>query len=128
MNRFARFLSRRLTHNIGWKLASLVLAVLLWLAVEGQPELVTVQRIPILYRGLPDGMILGSEAPGEVKAELRGPAGKLNQASLSEVYVAVSLDRVAAPGQQTFTLSNDDFSLPGGNLPSRGAVAGAVGF
>jgi hypothetical protein len=114
MNRAGRVLLRRLTHNVGWKLASLGVAVLLWLAVEGQPELVTVQQIPILYRGLPDGLVLGADAPGEVKAELRGPAGKLNQAALSEVYVAVNLEDVAAPGQQTFTLSNSDFSLPQG--------------
>lgn len=105
---------RRLTHNLGWKLASLVLAVMLWLAVVGQQELVTIQAVPILYRNLPRGMILTSEAPGDVRAEMRGPSGKMTQAALSEAFLALDLSGVTGPGEQTFTLSSTDFSLPQG--------------
>jgi hypothetical protein len=105
---------RRLTHNLGWKLASLGLAVLLWLAVVGAPEMVTIQAIPILYRNIPKGLVLASEAPGEIRAELRGPSGKLTQSALAEVFAALDLSGIGGPSEQTFTLSGADFSLPQG--------------
>jgi YbbR-like protein len=105
---------RRLTHNFAWKLASLALAVLLWFAVVGEPELVTIQAVPLLYRNLPQALLLLSDAPDEVRAELRGPSGRLTRTTLSEVFAAVDLGGVSAPGSQTFTLSQADFSLPQG--------------
>jgi hypothetical protein len=105
---------RRLTRNFGWKLASLALAVLLWSAVVGEPELVTVQAVPVLYRNLPHDLLLLSDTPGDVQAELRGPSGRLTRATLSEVFAALDLSRVTAPGEQTFTLAATDFSLPQG--------------
>lgn len=105
---------RRLTNNLIWKLASLILSVLLWFAVVGEPELVTIQPVPVLYRNLPRGLLLSSDAPAEVRAELRGPSGRLTRATLSDVFVAVDLAGVSTPGTQTFTLSQADFSLPQG--------------
>lgn len=114
MNNAGRVLWRRLTHNIGWKLGSLAVAVLLWFAVEGQPELVTMHEIPILYRNLAGGLVLGSDSLVEVRAELRGSSGKLSDPALAETFVALDLSRVTGPGEQTFTLANGDFSLPQG--------------
>ncbi len=105
---------RRLTHNFGWKLASLGLAVLLWFAVAGEPELVAIQSVPVLYRNLPATLLLLSDAPDEVRAELRGPSGKLTRAALSDAFAQLDLAGVAIPGDQTFTLSAADFSLPQG--------------
>jgi YbbR domain-containing protein len=104
----------RLTRNFGWKLASLALAVTLWTAVVGEPELVTMQAVPVLYRNLPHDLLLLSDTPGDVQAELRGPSGRLTRATLAEVFAALDLSGVNAPGEQTFTLSAVDFSLPQG--------------
>lgn len=105
---------RRLTSNLGWKLASVLLSVLLWFAMVGEPELVAIQPIPLLYRNLPKGLLLVSDAPDQIRAELRGPSGKLTRESLSEVFAAVDLAGVNSPGTQTFTLSESDFTLPQG--------------
>jgi hypothetical protein len=105
---------RRLTNNFVWKLASLGLAVLLWFAVAGEPELVAIQSIPVLYRDLPRNLLLLSDAPDQVRAELRGPSGRLTRATLSDAFAQVDLAGVVAPGDQTFTLSASDFSLPQG--------------
>ena len=105
---------RRATANFGWKLASLSLALLLWFALVGEPELVAIQPIPLLYRNLPKNLLLGSDAPDEVRAELRGPSGRLTRETLSEVVAALDLSGVTKPGTQTFTLSPSDFSLPQG--------------
>ena len=108
------WLWRRLTNNFGWKLASLAAAALLWFAVVAQPELVTIQSVPMLYRNLPPRLMLLSDAPGQVRAELRGPSGRLTRATLTDVIAAVDLAGVTGPGAQTFTLSEADFRLPQG--------------
>ena len=112
MRRF--WLWRRLTANFGWKLASLMLAAALWFAVEGEPELVTIQPLPVLYRNLPPRLMLISDAPNEVRAELRGASSRLTRATLSDAFAAVDLAGVSGPGAQTFTLSEAEFSLPQG--------------
>ena len=58
---------RVLTHNLGWKLISVVLAVLLWIAVEGEPELVTVQAVPVFYRNVDPTLALVSSPPATVR-------------------------------------------------------------
>jgi YbbR domain-containing protein len=105
---------RRLTHNIGWKLASFALAVLLWFVIAGEPELVAIQSIPVLYRNLPGNLLLLSDAPDQVRVELRGSSGRLTRATLSDAFAALDLAGVIAPGDQTFTLATADFSLPQG--------------
>jgi YbbR domain-containing protein len=104
---------RWVKHNFGWKLASLLAAVLLWFAVVGEPELVTVQAVPVLYSNLPKGLLV-SDAPDAVRAELRGPSGTLTRANLENVFASLDLSGAAPQGEQTFTLSRKEFSLPQG--------------
>jgi hypothetical protein len=105
---------RLLTRHFGWKLGSLTLAVLLWFAILGEPELVTTHTAPILYKNLPIGLLIGSDALDQVRVELRGPSGKLSQERLAEMAVLLDLSGVKGPGERTFTLSDADFHLPQG--------------
>lgn len=105
---------RKLTHNLGWKLGALVLAILLWVATVGEQELVTTHAVPILYRNLPADLLVGSDAVDVVRVELRGPASKLIPASLADLAITLNLSDVNGPGQRTFTLSGSDFHLPPG--------------
>ena len=105
---------RWLFHNFGWKLGSLVMAVLLWFAIVGEPELVTTHAVPILYRNLPGDLLIGSDAQDSVRVELRGPSAKLSEASLSDLAVMLDLRNVSGPGERTFTLADSDLRLPEG--------------
>lgn len=105
---------RLITRNFGWKLGSLALAVLLWFAILGEPELVTTHTAPILYKSLPQGLLIGSDALDQVRVELRGPSGKLSPERLAEMAVLLDLSDVKGPGERTFTLSDADFHLPQG--------------
>jgi hypothetical protein len=105
---------RLITRNFGWKLGSLTLAVLLWFAILGEPELVTTHTAPILYKNLPQGLLIGVDALDQVRVELRGPSGKLTPDRLSETAVLLDLSDVKGPGERTFTLSDADFHLPQG--------------
>jgi len=103
-----------ITRNFGAKLGSILLAILLWVAILGEPELVTTHTAPILYKDLPQGLLIGSDAIDQVRVELRGPSGKLSPDRLSEMAVLLDLSGVKGPGERTFTLSDSDFHLPQG--------------
>ncbi len=105
---------RLITRNLAWKLGSLALAVLLWFAILGEPELVTTHTAPILYKNLPQGLLIGIDALDQVRVELRGPSGKLSPDRLAEMAVLLDLADVKGPGERTFTLSDADFHLPQG--------------
>lgn len=105
---------RLITHNFGWKLGSLILAVALWFAIVGEPELVTTRAVPILYKNLPADFLIGSDVVDSVRLELRGPSGRLSAGALSDLAVTVDLAGVSNPGERTFTLSDGDVHLPPG--------------
>jgi hypothetical protein len=105
---------RPLTHNFGWKLASLALSVLLWFAIVGQPELVTTHTVPILYKNLPTDLLIGADALDSVRVELRGPLSKLTGPNLADLAMLLDLSSVGGPGERTFTLSDGDLNLPEG--------------
>lgn len=105
---------RALTRNLGWRLGALVLAILLWIATVGQPELVTTHPVPVLYKNLASNLLIGSDAVDSVRLELRGAATKLTSANLEDAAITLELSDVKDPGQRTFTLSGAELSLPPG--------------
>ena len=108
-----RTLRRLLTHNLGWKLGSLGLAMVLWLAVVGEPELITVQPANVYFRNLRPGMVIEPDV-GTLQLELRGAPAALNRENLSGVKVLVDLAGVAEAGERAFPISSRDVTLPEG--------------
>src|SRR5579862_2685990 len=104
----------RMPKNIGWKLASLFLAVLVWLAFSSTPDVVTTYTAPIVYRNLADGWMVTGNSPESVHLELRGTAGRLTAASLSEAVVLFDLANVKTTEDRTFTISESNLNLPPG--------------
>jgi len=105
---------RALTHNLGWKLGSLMLAVLLWLAIVGEPEAVTTHPVPIHYRNLPRDLLIDAEALDQIRVDLRGASSKLTSSSITDMAVVLDLSSVSGPGERTFTLSEADLHVPPG--------------
>ena len=102
------------TANLQWKALSLILALGLWLIVVGEPELVTSQAVPVLYKNLPRDLEIASDVPDRVHLEIRGPAGKLAASNLAQTAVMLDLAQVQSPGEQTFTVTTGSINLPMG--------------
>jgi YbbR domain-containing protein len=105
---------RRLFHNAGWKIGSLGLSILLWFALVGEPELATIHNVPVLYKNLPKGLLIGSNAIDMVRVELRGPTSRLTSSALADVAIMLDLSTVDGAGERTFTVSDADIHLPDG--------------
>jgi hypothetical protein len=107
-------IGRLVTRHFWWKILSLALAVGLWAAIVGEPELVTVQPVPVLYNHLPRALLLSSDTAAGVQLELRGPSRQLTRDRLAGAAVVLDLSGVTAPGEQTFTVSRTELTIPEG--------------
>ena len=105
---------RALTRNLGWKLLALLVSVVLWLAIEGAPALVTTHAVPILYRNLPPDLMIGQDAPDSARVELRGSARRLTGENLADLAIVLDLSGIRGPGERAFTLSDSNLDLPKG--------------
>jgi YbbR domain-containing protein len=103
-----------LTHNIGWKLLSLAAAVLIWISVASEPELATLQSVPVEYKGVPDDLEISSEVRESVTLETRGPSGRLRDIAGARPAVVLDFSPVHEPGERTFDLDERTVSLPRG--------------
>jgi len=103
-----------LTRNLGWKLLSLALAVLLWLVIVRSPELAREIPVPVLYQGMPEDLIVNSDIEQNVRLQIRGPSGQLTPESLTDAMVILDLENVEEPGSRTYMIRSSNVSLPRG--------------
>ncbi len=113
----------RLTRNLGWKFLSLLIAVLLWYAVVGEPEVATSVSVPIEYKNIPADLEMSTDVLERVHLEVRGPSGKLETSDLANLAVVLDLATVHRPGERTFTIQQWNVNLPSGVILSRAVPA-----
>lgn len=105
---------RALTRNLGWRLLSVLLAVMLWIAVEGEPELVTLQSVPVFYRNVESSLALVANPPAVIRIELRGASDVLSRDNLASVAVLLDLAGLNEPGERVFQVTRANITLPAG--------------
>src|SRR5712691_1459271 len=103
-----------LTRNAGWKLFALLISLMLWLAYARDPEVGTFVSVPVEYRGMPDGLEIGSDLVGSVTIDLLGPAGKLENFNAAKSAVVLDFSDIHKPGERTFQIDERNISLPSG--------------
>jgi YbbR domain-containing protein len=99
--------------NVGLKLLSIVVAVLLWLVVAVDPVVERTVRVGLELQRTPDGLELVGNIPDTVSVRLRGPASRLSELGPADIAVIVDLDG-ARPGRRLFTLTATDVTVPYG--------------
>jgi YbbR domain-containing protein len=102
------------THNLGWKLVSLVAAFFVWMNIAGEPELASIIPAPVEYKNYPKDLEISSEIVESIDVEARGPAGQLRELSDERLSAVLDFSGVKAPGERTFTLTASELKLPSG--------------
>ncbi len=105
---------RFVTENIGWKLLSLAIAVLLWISVSSEPELASFVSVPVQYKDIPEDLEIASDVVESVTLELRGPSGELRDFAENNRAAAVLDMRDARAGERTYTITEGNVRLPRG--------------
>ena len=96
-----------LTHNFGWKLLSLAIAVVVWGMVANEPELSTFTTVGVEYKNLPENLEIASDPVTSVKLELSGPSGELRGTGTGGGQPEVILDMSKVqPGERTFPIGD----------------------
>jgi YbbR domain-containing protein len=101
------------TRNIGWKLLSLAIALVLWISVAREPEVASSVSVPIEFKNPPSDLDIEGALPDRVRIEVRGSSGRLTRDNLSGVAVVLDLSD-AQPGERTYNIRRRNLNLPGG--------------
>ncbi|WP_321477130.1 CdaR family protein [uncultured Paludibaculum sp.] len=112
-----------LTRNLGWKLASLLAAFVMWLLVSGARELTTSITVPVQYRNIPKSLEISSDMMEQVHLVLRGPSPLLTRLAPGGLPLVIDLSDARTPGQRTFTLDSRNIALPAGVTLERAVPA-----
>jgi YbbR domain-containing protein len=102
------------THNVWWKLLSLVAAFFIWMEVASEPELATVISAPVEYKNFPKDLEISSNVIDSVEIEARGASGRLRELTDSRIAAIVDFSDVKGPGERTVTLTVAQLNLPQG--------------
>jgi len=102
-----------LFRRLGLKIASVVLAALIWLVVAGEQIVERGFRIPLEFSNLPAELELAGDPPTLVDVRVRGSSGALGRLTPGELVAILDL-RQARPGPRLFHLSGGDVRAPFG--------------
>ncbi|MCS7024021.1 MAG: CdaR family protein [Bryobacteraceae bacterium] len=100
------------TENLGLKLLSLAVALLLWLALVGEPNTTSAIVVPVQYHNLPKDLEISSEFVHSAYVEVRGTRARL--ATLGNAVVVIDLAGQTQPGERTFPILGSNVNLPPG--------------
>ncbi|HZI80318.1 MAG TPA: CdaR family protein [Vicinamibacterales bacterium] len=99
--------------RLGLKIASVVLAALIWLVVAGEQIVERGFRIPLEFSNLPAELELAGDPPTLVDVRVRGSSGALGRLTPGELVAILDL-RQARAGPRLFHLSGSDVRAPFG--------------
>jgi YbbR domain-containing protein len=105
------FVHKYVLNNVGLKLVSLAIAVLLWWVVGRDPTIEIPMTVPLEFHHAPDKLEMNSDSPLQAEITMRGPERLLRQISASDVHAVLDLQG-AVPGERTFDLTPKQIRVP----------------
>ncbi len=99
--------------NLGLKLLSVAMALLLWLAVSGEQIVERSLRVPLELQNIPDQLELVDIPPPGVDVRVRGPSGLLSHLTSGDIVAVLDLSS-ARPGRRLFPLTPERVHGPSG--------------
>lgn len=109
---------KKLFDNLGIKILSLVLAVILWIFVTSQERSEVGFSIPIQLKNIPESLEILRTSAEYMNVRISGPGAIIKGITPQQVQVTIDL-KDAKEGQTYYQISQGDISLPKGVEPSR---------
>ncbi len=101
------------TRNVGLKLLSLAIALMLWWTMARQPEAQMVIRVPIEFYHVPKDLQFSSETVPQAQIRVRGSSRVLRDLAQADVHPVIDLSNASA-GEQTYPIRANSIRLPRG--------------
>jgi YbbR domain-containing protein len=112
MIRWLRYFRNLLLRNLRLKVVSLTLAVLLWIALNGEPKSEIGLKVPLEFRNSPKGVeVLGETNTVDIR--LSASSSIVKRIDASEVTAFIDLSEWTA-GERTYSLSESNLTVPFG--------------
>lgn len=106
------FFRKYVLKNLGFKIVSLVIAVMLWWGVGRDREPIEVPlTVPLEFQNAPAHLDINSNYPFEARITVRGPERLLDDLTPAQVHAVLDLQG-AGPGERTFDLTRRDIRVP----------------
>jgi diadenylate cyclase len=99
------------TKNLVPKLVSLILVLILWGFIGGQPRAEIRLTVPLEYRNMPTNMEIVGEMTSRVEVGIRGPRGLISSITPDQVRAHVDLAQ-ALPGLNYVRLTEENIRVP----------------
>ena len=105
------FFRNYVLYNLPFKLVSLAIAIMLWLAVGRDKPIEIPVTVPLEFQHAPANLEINSDYPLQARIILRGPERMLQGMNPSQVHAILDLGG-ASPGERTFDLTAQDIHTP----------------
>ncbi len=108
-----KFLTGLLFHNIVYKLVAVLVAAVLWAAVQGSLSVEESLDLPIVLVDVPSSLVVVDQSATEVNVRVVGSRAAMRGAQRELTSYPVSLEGLK-PGEARFPVNTDRFQLPRG--------------
>ncbi len=100
-----------LTNNLGLKLVSVSLALLIWIFVRVEEKGEVVIRMPVRFTNVPEQLVIVGDPVPEIQVVVEGPRTQLAQVEPGVLPYSIDLAEVD-PGTHEFRIDPREISLP----------------
>lgn len=108
------------------KAVALALAVMLWMAVSGEPVVERGLEVPLQFENVPEGLMVLGDHTNAVSVRVHGPSSALDRLGVGSVVARLDLTG-ETPGSKLYDLYSDRVEVPPGVEVTR-VVPATVAF
>jgi YbbR domain-containing protein len=95
------------------KLTSVLLALLLWIAINGEPQSAIVLKVPLEYRNYPKGIEVLGDTLNTVDVRLSASSSLIKRLDPADIAAVIDLSDWSL-GERTYSITTDNIHLPHG--------------
>jgi len=97
--------------NFGLKLASIILAIILWLIASSRGQSEMFIDVPLEFKNIPSGLEMINSTNKMISLNIKGPEKNIKNTKPSDIRALIDLSK-AKKGESTYYIEKDNIQLP----------------